>query len=102
MDQNQDPSSTVASNRHPALFILAVVLVEGRNGQRIQKEFGGLLKADPVLTQVFPRLTRHSKLYRADLPPMDGELLLVTQDVGWVQPAGAGGLADRPHVAAPP
>ena len=56
MDENQNPCVAILPNGHPSFFRFAVLLVKDGDGQWIQKDLGGTLETDPVLTQIRPRL----------------------------------------------
>lgn len=56
VDDNQEFSLAVRSESYPSFFCLAVHLVEKRNGQRIQENFGSTLEGDLVLSAILFRL----------------------------------------------
>ena len=69
MDENENPFAAIPPDGDPSFFLFAVPFVKDGYGQWIQKEVGGVLETDAVLTQVSRALTGfHSKLWRNTHP----------------------------------
>ena len=48
----------VLSQAHPSFLAAAVLFVNDGDGQRVKKDFGGTIEADPMSAQVLPGLGR--------------------------------------------